>query len=77
MRIGELIAKLQAMPQDATIVVDERDNRGGYLWDITAVFEPDPEYDNVAQIRCQEVYTGKPEVEDEDEDVAEVFQADQ
>lgn len=57
--VKELIERLLTMPQDAPVVVDERDMRGGYLWDITAIFPPDVEegiHSDYVMIRCQEIH---------------------
>lgn len=57
--VKQLIEALQKMPQNAPVVVDERDMRGGYLWDITAIFPPDVEegvHSQYVMIRCQEIH---------------------
>lgn len=58
MTVGDLMKILARKPLEAEIVVDERDLRGGYLWDITAIFGPDEEdthNETKVMIRCTEV----------------------
>lgn len=43
MTVKELMERLSKMPPEAEVVLDERDSRGGYVWDITSVWPPDAE----------------------------------
>jgi hypothetical protein len=58
MTVGELMHELAHLPPDAEVVVDERDLRGGYVWDITSIFGPDSDdkgHESQVMIRCTDV----------------------
>ena len=59
MKVRDFKRVLEHIPDDADVVLDSRDGRGGYLMAITSIFPPDPEegkYQYLVMLRAQRVY---------------------